>query len=243
MLQLPAVEADLFKALRDSALDVLEVRAPAGGLSNIAYAKIRKQGAGDGKQALAVMLGASKMAIPKLAYVFDEDVDIWDDDQVQWSMAFRFDPIRDTVIIPAMNTMTVDPMINAHDPPATISKTGYDCTIPWGEGWTHSDFARSEPFVQPAPAKKPKAMSEAAIRKAMEAFIREQPRSWRDILTEFSGQDYRKVNRAFGDLRPRLGRVMEPPYYPYAFKKKKSDSDFIGEAAATPPASSDHLHQ
>ena len=26
-------------------------------------------------------------------------------------MAFRFDPIRDTVIIPSMNTMTVDPMI------------------------------------------------------------------------------------------------------------------------------------
>src|SRR4029450_13952795 len=66
MLQLPAMEADLFGALKDSALDVLEVRADAAGLSNIAYAKIRKQGAGDAKQALAVMLGSSKMAIPKV---------------------------------------------------------------------------------------------------------------------------------------------------------------------------------
>ena len=41
MLQLPAMEADLFGALKDSALDVLDVRADPAGLSNIAYAKIR----------------------------------------------------------------------------------------------------------------------------------------------------------------------------------------------------------
>ncbi len=140
------MEADLFGALKDSALDVLEVRADPAGLSNIAYAKIRKQGAGDAKQALSVMLGSSKMAIPKVAYVFDEDVDIWDDHQVKWALAFRFDPIRDTVIIPCMNTMTVDPMIAKDDPPATISKIGFDCTIPWGEKWVQSDFQRSAPF-------------------------------------------------------------------------------------------------
>ena len=86
------------------------------------------------------------MAIPKVAYVFDEDVDIWDDNQVKWALAFRFDPIRDTMIIPCMNTMTVDPMIAKDDPPATISKIGFDCTIPWGEKWVQSDFQRSAPF-------------------------------------------------------------------------------------------------
>jgi len=88
------------------------------------------------------MLRSSKMAIPKVAYVFDEDVDIWDDNQVKWALAFRFDPIRDTVIIPCMNTMTVDPMIAEDDAPATISKIGFDCTIPWGEKWVQSDFQR-----------------------------------------------------------------------------------------------------
>lgn len=243
MLQLPAVEADLFGALKDSALDVLEVRAPAGGLSNIAYAKIRKQGAGDGKQALSVMLGASKMAIPKLAYVFDEDVDIWDDEQVRWAMAFRFDPIRDTIIIPAMNTMTVDPMIGRDDPPATISKTGYDCTIPWGDQWTRSDFARSEPYVLGDPPSDVVPMTEGDLLTAMEAFITSAPRSWKDILEEYRGQDYRMVARAFGTLRPRLGRVVEPPYYPYAFKSDPSDSDFIGEATPAEPGRTDHLHQ
>jgi hypothetical protein len=37
-------------------------------------------------------------------------------------------------------------MIAKDDPPATISKIGFDCTIPWGEKWVQSDFQRSAPF-------------------------------------------------------------------------------------------------
>ncbi|MBT9605868.1 UbiD family decarboxylase [Microbacterium sp.] len=239
MLQLPAMEADLFGALKNSALDVLEVRADPGGLSNIAYAKIRKQGAGDAKQALAVMLGASKMAIPKLAYVFDEDVDIWDDHQIKWAMAFRFDPVRDTVILPQMNTMTVDPMIAKNDPPATISKIGFDCTIPWGDQWTQSDFQRSAAYVLGEPEGEVTAMSEDEITTEMESFITAAPRSWKDILEHFRGQHYRDVYRAFSTLRPRLGRVVEPPFFPYTFNE---GSDFVGELTPAPPARVDRLH-
>lgn len=239
MLQLPAVEADIFGALKDSALDVLEVRADAGGLSNIAYAKIRKQGAGDGKQALAIMLAASKMAIPKLAYVFDEDVDIWDDNKIKWAMAFRYDPIRDTVILPAMNTMTVDPTIGRDDPPATISKVGFDCTIPWGDQWTRTDFDSSAPYVLGDPPADVTAMTEEELTDAMRAFIQDSPRSWKDILEHFIGQNYRVVYRAFGNLRPELGRVMEAPYYPYTFC---ADGDFVGEAEPAAPSATHHLH-
>jgi 4-hydroxy-3-polyprenylbenzoate decarboxylase len=239
MLQLPAMEADLFGALKDSALDVLEVRADPAGLSNIAYAKIRKQGAGDAKQALSLMLGSSKMAIPKIAYVFDEDVDIWDDNQVKWALAFRFDPIRDTVIVPCMNTMTVDPMIAKDDPPATISKIGFDCTIPWGEKWVQSDFQRSAPFELGDPPARVSSMTEDAIAKEMESLIRSAPRSWKEILQHFKGQNYRDVYRAFGRLRSRLGRVVQPPFFPYAFS---DTGDFIGDAPAAPPTSIDRLH-
>ena len=239
MLQLPAMEADLFGALKDSALDVLEVRADPAGLSNIAYAKIRKQGAGDAKQALAVMLGSSKMAIPKIAYVFDEDVDIWDDNQVKWAMAFRFDPIRDTVIIPSMNTMTVDPMIAKNDPPATISKIGFDCTIPWGDQWVQSDFQRSAPFELGGPPAGVSPMTEDQIALEMESLIRSAPRSWKELLQHFSGQNYRNIYRAFGRLRPKLGRVVQPPFYPYAFSES---GDFIGETTPAPPTSTDRLH-
>lgn len=239
MLQLPALEADLFGALKDSALDVLEVRAPASGLSNIAYAKIRKQGAGDGKQALAVMLGASKMALPKVAYVFDEDVDIWDDNEIGWATAFRFDPLRGTVIIPEMNTMTVDPTIPNDAPPGTTAKIGFDMTIPFGPKYTQTDFQRSAPFVLPEPAQDVEVLTEDQLTTAMEAFIREAPRAWKEILTEYNGQNYRDIYRAFGNLRSRLGRVVEPPFFPYSF----SDSgDFIGEMPATEHGAHDIRH-
>lgn len=239
MLQLPALEADLYGALKDSALDVLEVRAPAMGVSNIAYAKIRKQGPGDGKQALAVMLGASKMALPKVAYVFDEDVDIWDDNEIGWAMAFRFDPARGTVIIPDMNTMTVDPTIPNDAPPGTTAKIGFDMTIPYGPKYTPSDFQRSSPFILGEPPAGVTPMTEAEITTAMEAYIKEAPRSWKDILTKFNGQNYRDLYRAFGNLRARLGRVIEAPYYPYAFS---DDGDFIGEHPPTPHAKHDIRH-
>jgi 2,5-furandicarboxylate decarboxylase 1 len=77
MLQLPSIEADIFDALKQAGIDVLEVRADAGGLSNIAYAQIHTIGGGDAKQALAIMLTCSRQGLPKIAMVFDEDVDIW----------------------------------------------------------------------------------------------------------------------------------------------------------------------
>lgn len=239
MLQLPALEADLFGALKDSAIDVLDVRAPAAGVSNIAYAKIRKQGAGDGKQALSVMLGASKMALPKVAYVFDEDVDIWDDNEIGWAMAFRFDPLRGTVMIPESNTMTVDPTIPKNQPAGTTAKIGFDMTIPFGPNYVQSDFQRSAPFVLPVPDGPVTKLSEQEIADAMEEFIAEQPRSWKEVLTKFNGQNYRDLYRAFGTLRGRLGRVVEPPYYPYSF----SDSgDFIGDMPPTEPVKQDIRH-
>ena len=72
MLQLPAIEADLFNGLKQGGIDVREVRCPLGGLSNIAYAKIHPLGAGDSKQALGIMLTCSKQGLPKIAMVFDD---------------------------------------------------------------------------------------------------------------------------------------------------------------------------
>jgi 2,5-furandicarboxylate decarboxylase 1 len=82
-------------------------------------------------------------------------------------------------------------------------------------------------------------MTEDAIAKDMEAFIRSTPRSWKEILQRFKGQNYRDVYRAFGRLRPRLGRVVQPPFFPYAFS---GTGDFIGDAPAAPPSGLDRLH-
>ena len=64
----------------------------------------------------------------------------------------------------------------------------------------------------------PQTMSKDDIKVAMEEFIKESPRSWLEILTEFKEQAYPKVYQAFGELRHKLGRMADDrPTYPYAF--------------------------
>jgi 2,5-furandicarboxylate decarboxylase 1 len=82
-------------------------------------------------------------------------------------------------------------------------------------------------------------MTEDEITKEMESLIRSAPRSWKELLQHFNGQYYRDVYRAFGRLRPKLGRLVKAPYFPYAFSES---GDFIGETTLASPARTDRLH-
>jgi 2,5-furandicarboxylate decarboxylase 1 len=239
MLQLPGIEADLFGGLKLAGIDVLEVRAPLGGLSNIAYARIRTRGAGDAKQALGVMLTCSKQSLPKVAMVFDEDIDIWDDNAVQFAMAFRYMPHLDTIIIPQCNTMTVDPKIGTDVAPGTASKIGFDCTIPLGPNFVRSHFDRSDVFVLGDPPADVTIMNEAELTESMSEFIKAQPRSWKEILQQFNGQSYKTIYRAFSNLRPHLGRCNDAPWYRYTF----SEGDFAGDPQPAKGSNFDPRHR
>jgi 4-hydroxy-3-polyprenylbenzoate decarboxylase len=239
MLQLPAIESDIFNALLQAGMKVLDVRCPAGGLSNIAYAKIKTEGGGDAKQSLAIMLTCSKQGLPKIAMVFDDDVDIWDDERVAQCMAFRYMPDRDTIIIPQCNTMTTDPKIGSDTPPIYASRLGLDCTIPLVGKWDRSSFDWSNACdLGPLPAKVT-PLTEDAMVEDMTAFIKKTPRSWKDILTKYHGQPYRTIYRAFSRLRHQLGRAGDAPWFRYTFSKQ----DFAYEAPATPISNFDPRHQ
>jgi 4-hydroxy-3-polyprenylbenzoate decarboxylase len=238
MVQLPAIECDVFEGLRQGGIDVIDVRCPAGGLSNIAYAKIKPNGGGDAKQALAIMLTCSKQGLPKIAMVFDEDVDIWDDNRIAQCMAFRYMPDRDTLIIPQCNTMSTDPKVGDVDKPFYASKIGLDCTIPMVGTWTRSDFDWSSACDLGAPPKNVEAMTEPALTEDMAAFIKAAPRSWKEILQKYHGQPYALIYRAFGNLRHKLGRAADSPWFRYTF----SDHDFAYEASPPPTANFDPKH-
>jgi hypothetical protein len=96
-------------------------------------------------------------------------------------------------------------------------------------------FQRSAPFELGNPPAGVKPMTEDEIAKEMESLIRIAPRSWKDLLQQFHGQHYRDVYCAFGQLRPRLGRIVKPPYFPYAFS---NSGDFIGEISPAAPSRS-----
>lgn len=225
MVQLPMIESDLFNGLQRGGIKVLDVRCPAGGLSNVAFASIKPQGGGDAKQALAIMLTCSKQGLPKIAMVFDEDVDIWDDNRVWQCMAFRYMPDRDTIIIPQCNTMSTDPKCGDVNKPFYASKIGMDCTIPMVGDWIRSDFDWSAAVDLGEPPAGVRPMTEDALVTDMAVFIKQAPRAWRDILAHYHGQPYKTIYRAFSRLRHQLGRAGDSPWFRYTF----ADHDFAYE--------------
>lgn len=132
-------------------------------------------------------------------------------------MAWRYNPQIDTLIIPDLNILPLDPLAQTNHPPVHTPKAGFDCTIPIVGNIDRVSFMKcsvTEPFGPP-PADL-RILEEPELERAMEAFVREAPRTWEDILRKFHGQPYPNVYRAFGGLRPRLGRVADQrPEYPY----------------------------
>ncbi len=58
----------------------------------------------------------------KHIYVFDEDIDIHDDRQVDWAMGTRFQADQDLVVLQGMMGMTMDPSLKAGAPgPSRVS--------------------------------------------------------------------------------------------------------------------------
>jgi 4-hydroxy-3-polyprenylbenzoate decarboxylase len=162
------------------------------------------------------MLTGSHQQFPKVAYVFDEDIDIYDEEQVKWAQAFRYNPGPGTLLIPGQNINPLDPSITMKTMPVSITKIGMDCTMPLGQ-----DNSKFERAVIMPPVEQPAAvapLSEDEIEAKLRELIAQSPRSWREIVTYFAGQPYQQVYRAFGRLRPQLGRMADQgPDYPYTF--------------------------
>lgn len=223
----PTIEADIYTALKNAGIQVLDVHAPYGGSHNIVYTRIRTRGGGDAKQTLGLMLTCSRQWFPKLAFVFDEDIDVFDDDQVKWAMAWRYNPKIDTVVIPDLNILPLDPLAQTNHPPVNTPKVGFDCTIPLVGHIDKFSFVKAsvtDPLGDPPSGAA--EMTEQELTERMADYIRQAPRMWHDILKQFHGQPYPLIYRAFGNLRPKLGRVADRrPEYPYTF----ADECFVYE--------------
>ncbi len=106
---------------------VVGVRLTEGGSSWLhGVVAIRKQHEGDGKNAiLAAFSGHTSM---KRVVVVDEDIDIYDDRDVEWAVATRFQADRDLVVVEGAKGSSIDPSAGE-----TTSKMGLDATKPVGE--------------------------------------------------------------------------------------------------------------
>jgi 2,5-furandicarboxylate decarboxylase 1 len=79
--------------------------------------------------------------------VTDDDINIHDQDEVDWAVTMRVQADRDLIVIPGARGKHLDPGQRAWEPPAgqlpTTAKLGIDATIP--EGVPRSLYQRLEP--------------------------------------------------------------------------------------------------
>lgn len=130
-----AIAAGLARALRDAALPVHEVAVGHGGCGRLsAVISLRGHRSGDARKAMFVTWGSVNLI--KHVTVVDDDIDPWDDMQVEFARNTRMLADRDLVIVPGGRTDRSEPIKQN----GVACKMGIDATRKPGdrESWTRA---------------------------------------------------------------------------------------------------------
>ena len=164
------------------------VTASSGGSFNVRV-KMRQRVPGEARNAIHACFAC--LANVKNVFVVDPDIDITNDQQMDWAHATRFQPDRDIVIASGTRTLALDPSLNG----ARIGgKAGYDLTWPIGA------MARLEHQV-PAPPRYPGRKFPS-----IEAALTDGPKHFEELMAATSSKDGREIVRALDVLR-QAGRL------------------------------------
>lgn len=122
-------EPSILSSVRKVVPRVHAVRLTEGGCCWLhGIVSITAQKSGDGKNAaMAAFTGHPSM---KRVIIVDGDIDIYDDEEVEWALATRFQAGKDLVLIDGARGSTLDPSLA---PDGTTSKYGMDATMPFGD--------------------------------------------------------------------------------------------------------------
>ncbi|MCC6474397.1 MAG: UbiD family decarboxylase, partial [Burkholderiales bacterium] len=193
-------EAEAMKILRETVREPIAafLRETSGG-RNTLRVSMRQTRFGEARNAIAALLG--QMAHLKHVYVFDEDIDVHDDNQVEWALGTRFQADRDLVVLQGMMGMTMDPSLEGR---RTGAKAGFDCTRPFGrEGQLPLVRCAAKVFAGPARFK------------TVEEALGSGPMFYAAIVEAIGSEDGREVALALDGLRQagRLGRDRDGRYH------------------------------
>lgn len=134
-------EPTIYKAVKE-VVDCVNVNLTPGGCSWLsAVVQIKKKGPDDGKKAIeAAFKGHASM---KHVTVVDDDIDLFDPNDVEWAITTRFQAHKNLYLFPGAPGSSLDP--SAEEVPGSdrrqTTKWGIDATIPWGG--KKEDFLRA----------------------------------------------------------------------------------------------------
>ncbi len=198
-------EAEAMRILKATLREPVAVylRSISGGCNTLRVS-IKQRAYGEAKQAIAALFGGIMRL--KHVYVFDDDIDIHDDRQVDWALGTRFQADQDLVVLTGMLGMTMDPSLNGR---RTGAKSGFDCTKPFGRDG-QIPLTRSAAKIFKGPARY----------QNVEQALAAAPMFYADIVEAVGSDDGREIACALDELRKsgRLGRDRDGRYHLHAAK-------------------------
>lgn len=123
-------EASVYQKVSSMVPDVIDVYLSYGGCG-FYHANVQIKKSSEGVQKNAIM--ATFAAFPPLRRVtiVDEDVNIYDPEDIEWALATRHDPERDMILIPDARGHELNPITND----GIGTKIGIDATAPYPRPW------------------------------------------------------------------------------------------------------------
>jgi UbiD family decarboxylase len=194
------IEADAMKILKGAVRDprAAYLRPTSGGSGTLRIS-LKQSFFGEARNAIAALFGNIRKL--KLIMVFDEDIDIHDDKQVEWALGTRFQADEDIVVLTGIMGRPMDPSLQGRRMGA---KAGFDCTMPYGRG--------GEILLTRCAAK---VFTGEARFQSVEQALKSEPMFYAHIVEAVGSDDGREVAQALDDLRQagRLGRDRDGRYH------------------------------
>jgi len=200
------------RALRTAGVQVKDINVTLGGRAFWhAVISIKKQ-AGEGKNALLAALSVMDL---KHVVVVDDDIDVFNGEQVEWAIATRVQGDRDLIIIPGARAKPLDPSLPVMPPGMvpTGAKVGVDATISEGIpheryeriSYAYADTAKIGDYVagkaDPVQVSQPDQLEEVAEK--ILALIVDAPLYYTVLAEQLSQYDFQTIARALGALHER----------------------------------------
>ena len=153
---------------------------------------------GEARNAIAAVFGS--MAEAKHVFVFDADIDVFSDEQVDWALATRFQGDRDLIVASGFRAVPLDPSLGGA---RSGAKVGFDCTIPFG---------KTNAFEWAVPAAP--ALADRAQHKTVADALADAPASFVELMAALGSRDGRDIVRALDSLyaEKRLRRLDDGRY-------------------------------
>jgi 2,5-furandicarboxylate decarboxylase 1 len=173
-------EQAIWNALETAVREPLAVYAPpsTGGMYNVRVS-LNQRVPGEARNAIAAAFGSSADA--KHIFVVDSDIDVFDDDQMEWAFATRFQAARDLVVAPGYRAVPLDPSLAGE---RVTDKAGFDLTRPFGRAAAQEWRVPDPPVFTDRP------------KQTVEEALRAGPKYFRELMDAAGTDDGREILHA-----------------------------------------------